>query len=291
MQDIKSVKKAVFACVDGSKYSEAVCDYALHVAKELNLTLVLLNTIEHSGISSITNLSGSIALGERETLLQELSEEDALRNKETIARQRELLKELKARVSNSGYTNVIISQRHGTLYENLKELEDKLRVVIFGLSGMGHMDDSAEIGSHVEDIIRDVDAPIILINKEYTPIKNVMIAFNGESGSSRALEEVASSPMLGREVKRYVVNVNNNKSKSDELIKHAKEIIKDDSLNCEFIQKSGEALESILDCIDKKSIDMLAIGSYSHGKLKSAIFGSFTTKLIQNVKIPLIILK
>lgn len=291
MQDIKSVKKAVFACVDGSKYSEAVCDYALQVAKELNLTLVLLNTIEHSGISSITNLSGSIALGERETLLQELSEEDALRNKETIARQRELLKELKARVSNSGYTNVIISQRHGTLYENLKELEDKLRVVIFGLSGMGHMDDSAEIGSHVEDIIRDVDAPIILINKEYTPIKNVMIAFNGESGSSRALEEVASSPMLGREVKRYVVNVNNNKSKSDELIKHAKEIIKDDSLNCEFIQKSGEALESILDCIDKKSIDMLAIGSYSHGKLKSAIFGSFTTKLIQNVKIPLIILK
>lgn len=291
MQDIKSVKKAVFACVDGSKYSEAVCDYALHVAKELNLTLVLLNTIEHSGISSITNLSGSIALGERETLLQELSEEDALRNKETIARQRELLKELKARVSNSGYTNVIISQRHGTLYENLKELEDKLRVVIFGLSGMGHMDDSAEIGSHVEDIIRDVDTPIILINKEYTPIKNVMIAFNGESGSSRALEEVASSPMLGREVKRYVVNVNNNKSKSDELIKHAKEIIKDDSLNCEFIQKSGEALESILDCIDKKSIDMLAIGSYSHGKLKSAIFGSFTTKLIQNVKIPLIILK
>ncbi|MCK9453810.1 MAG: universal stress protein [Sulfurimonas sp.] len=291
MQDIKSVKKAVFACVDGSKYSEAVCDYALHVAKELNLTLVLLNTIEHSGISSITNLSGSIALGERETLLQELSEEDALRNKETIARQRELLKELKARVSNSGYTNVIISQRHGTLYENLKELENKLRVVIFGLFGMGHMDDSAEIGSHVEDIIRDVDAPIILINKEYTPIKNVMIAFNGESGSSRALEEVASSPMLGREVKRYVVNVNNNKSKSDELIKHAKEIIKDDSLNCEFIQKSGEALESILDCIDKKSIDMLAIGSYSHGKLKSAIFGSFTTKLIQNVKIPLIILK
>ncbi|HEY9203940.1 MAG TPA: universal stress protein, partial [Sulfurimonas sp.] len=141
------------------------------------------------------------------------------------------------------------------------------------------------------NIIRDVDAPIILVNKEYTPIRNVMIAFNGESGSIRALEELSSSPMLDRQVKRYVVNINNNQSRSDELMRQAKEIIKDETLNCEFIQKSGEPLDSILECIDKNGIDMLSIGSYSHGKLKSALFGSFTTKLIQNVKIPLVILK
>lgn len=291
MQDIKNIEQAVFACVDGSKYSEAVCDYALHIAKGLNLTLVLLNTIEHPNASSVTNLSGNIALGERDTLLQELSLEDAQKNKETISHSRELLKELKERVGDKGYSNVIISQRHGTLYENLKELEDKLRVVVFGFSGIGHMQKEDEVGSCVENIIRDVDAPIILVNKEYSPVRNVMIAFNGESGSTRALQELSSSPMLGREIKRYVVNVSNNQNRSDELIKHAKEIIKDETLNCEFIQKSGEPLESILECIDNNGIDMLAIGSYSHGKLKSALFGSFTTKLIQNVKIPLVILK
>ncbi|MDT8338306.1 MAG: universal stress protein [Sulfurimonas sp.] len=291
MQDIKNIEQAVFACVDGSKYSEAVCDYALHIAKELNLTLVLLNTIEHPNASSVTNLSGNIALGERDTLLQELSLEDAQKNRETISHSRELLKELKERVSDKGYSNVIISQRHGTLYENLKELEDKLRVVVFGFSGMGHMQKEDEIGSCVENIIRDVDAPIILVNRDYSPIRNVMIAFNGESGSTKALEELSSSPMLGREIKRYIVNVNSNQSRSDELIEHAREIIKDETLNCEFIQKTGEPLESILECINNNDIDMLAIGSYSHGKLKSALFGSFTTKLIQNVKIPLVILK
>ncbi|TKI69954.1 universal stress protein [Sulfurimonas crateris] len=291
MQDIKSIEQAVFACVDGSKYSEAVCDYALHIAKQLNLTLVLLNTIEHPNASSITNLSGNLTLGERDLLLNELSDEDAQKNKESINHGKEILKELKERVTDKGYSNVVISQRHGTLYENLKELEDKLRVVIFGFSGMGHMQKEDEVGSCVENIIRDVDAPIILVNKEYTPIKSVMIAFNGESGSTKALEELSSSPMLEHDVKRYVVNINNNQNRSDELIKHAKEIIKDETLNCEFIQKSGEPLESILECIEKNSIDMLAIGSYSHGKLKTALFGSLTTKLIQNVKIPLVILK
>ncbi|MBE0514704.1 universal stress protein [Sulfurimonas sp.] len=291
MQDIKNIEQAVFACVDGSKYSEAVCDYALHIAKELSLTLVLLNTIEHPNASSVTNLSGNLTLGERDALLDELSDEDAHKNRDTINNGKDLLKELRERVTSKGYTDVIISQRHGTLYENLKELEDKLRVVVFGFSGMGHMQKEDEIGSCVENIIRDVDAPIILVNKEYTPIKNVMIAFNGESGSTKALEELSSSPMLGREIKRYIVNVNSNQSRSDELIDHAREIIKDETLNCEFIQKTGEALESILECIGNNDIDMLAIGSYSHGKLKSALFGSFTTKLIQNVKIPLVILK
>jgi nucleotide-binding universal stress UspA family protein len=291
MQDIKSIEQAVFACVDGSKYSEAVCDYALHIAKQLNLTLVLLNTIEHPNASSVTNLSGNLTLGERDALLDELSDEDAQKNRESINHGKEVLKELKERVTDKGYNNVVISQRHGTLYENLKELEDKLRVIIFGFSGMGHMQKEDKVGSCVENIIRDVDAPIILVNKEYTPIRNVMIAFNGQSGSIRALEELSSSPMLEREVKRYVVNINNNQSRSDELMRQAKEIIKDETLNCEFIQKSGEPIESILECIEKNSIDMLAIGSYSHGKLKSALFGSFTTKLIQNVKIPLVILK
>lgn len=291
MQDIRNIEQAVFACVDGSKYSEAVCDYALHIAKQLNLTLVLLNTIEHPNSSSVTNLSGNLTLGERDALLDELSDEDAQKNRESINHGKEVLKELKERVTDKGYKNVVISQRHGTLYENLKELEDKLRVVIFGFSGMGHMQKEDEVGSCVENIIRDVDAPIILVNREYTPIRNVMIAFNGQSGSIRALEELSSSPMLEHEIKRYVVNINNDKNSSDELIVKAKEIIKDETLNCEFIQKSGEPLDNILECIDKNGIDMLSIGSYSHGKLKSALFGSLTTKLIQNVKIPLVILK
>ncbi|MCK9491879.1 MAG: universal stress protein [Sulfurimonas sp.] len=291
MQNINDINEAIFACVDGSKFSEAVCDYALEIAEQLKLPLVLLNTIEHPNISSITNLSGNLILGEREDLLEDLSEEDAVKNKETRTKGKELLSSLKAKVLTKGYTNVITLQRHGTLYENLKDFEDKLRVVLFGVSGMGSLDEEMEIGAGVEDIIRDIDAPIILINKDYTPIKKVMIAFNGASGSVRALEEVSASPMFAKEIKRYIVTVDKNIQKAQDLSHQAKDLIQDLSLNCEYISKEGEALESILDSIATNDIDILAIGSYSHGKIKSALFGSFTTKLIKNVKIPLIVLK
>lgn len=291
MQNIQDIKEAVFACVDGSRFSEAVCEYGLHIAKQLSLPLVLLNTVEHPNASSVTNLSGNLSLGEREDLLDELSQEDEAKNKETRSNGKELLLKLKEKIKAQGFEDVTSLQRHGTLYENLKDLESQLRVVLFGVSGMGHFQEGVEIGSQVEDIIRDVDAPIILINKEFTPIKKVMIAFNGASGSVRALEEVSASPMLAKDVKRYIVTINKDLQKAEELAKQAKDLIQDDSLNCEFISKEGDPLDGILGCIDKNDIDILSIGSYSHGKLKTTLFGSFTTKLIKNVKIPLIVLK
>lgn len=288
MQDIK---EAVFACVDNSQHSVSVCDYGIHIAKELDMPLVLLNAIEHTYISSKTDLSGSIGFGEREDLLKVLSDEDEIESKELINKGKEILKTLKQRALDSGLDSVIVSQRHGSLYENLKELEKKARVVIFGMSKTEHNIDKAEIGSQVEDIIKDVNAPVIIVNKKYSPIKNIMIAFNGSGGSIKALEEVSSSPLFGREIRRFIVNINRDTKKSQELIQDAKDIIQDETLNCKFISKSDEPLDGIIEFQNENDIDMMAIGSYSHGKLTTAIFGSFTTKLIQNVKIPLIILK
>lgn len=291
MQNVNDIKEAVFACVDGSMFSEDVCGYGLHIARQLGLPLVLLNTVEHPNASSKTDLSGNLSLGERDDLLGKLSKEDAEKNRETRAKGKSLLSSLKAKADASGYDNVITLQRHGTLYENLKELEGKLRVVLFGVSGMGHFEEESEIGSQVETIIRDVDAPILLINKAYAPVEKVMIAFNGTSGSVHALEEVSASPMLSKEVKRYIVSVHKDIAKAEELIAQAKALIKDPSLNCEYIAKEGDPLEGILGSIEENAIDTLAIGSYSHGKLKTALFGSFTTKLIKSVKIPMIVLK
>jgi nucleotide-binding universal stress UspA family protein len=291
MQNVNDIKEAVFACVDGSRFSDAVCEYGLHMAQQLGIPLVLLNTVEHPNSSSKTDLSGNLSLGERDDLLSELSEEDAEKNRETRAKGKMLLSSLKAKADASGYDNVITLQRHGTLYENLKELEEKLRVVLFGVSGMGHLEEESEIGDQVETIIRDVDAPILLINKAYAPVEKVMIAFNGTSGSVHALEEVSASPMLSKDLKRYIVSVHKDITKAEELISQAKKLIKDPSLNCEYIAKEGDPLDAILRSIEENAIDALAIGSYSHGKLKTALFGSFTTKLIKSVKIPLIVLK
>lgn len=283
MQKIQDIQKAVFACVDGSKFSEAVCEYGVDIAKQLSLPLVLLNTLDHPKTSEATNLSGNLILGEREDLLDSLSNEDATKNKESRIQSKELLAALKEKINTQGFENVITLQRHGTLYENLKDLQPQLRVVLFGVSDTKN--------SQSEDIIRDVDAPIILVNKEFTPIKRVMIAFNGTSGSLRALEEISGSPMLAKDVERYIVTINKDIQKAQDLINQAKRVLKDSSLDYTYIFKAGDPLENILECIDKNNIDIISIGSYSHGKLKTALFGSFTTKLIKNVQIPMIVLK
>ena len=74
----------VLVCLDGSKFSKAVCDYGVEIAKKLNLPLVLLNVIEHSTISKNIDLSGNIGLGSKEDLLDELANEDMNQSKDLI---------------------------------------------------------------------------------------------------------------------------------------------------------------------------------------------------------------
>lgn len=286
---MQNIKKAVFAYIDGFVYSNAVCDYAVFVAKELNMPLVLLNTIKHGNISSNTDLSGNIGLGEREDLLEELSKEDSIKSKKLIKEGKELLEKLKQKAMDKGLSEVFISQRHGELYENLKEIEDKIRVAILPIDQ--ERTAKSEIGSLIEDIIIDIDAPIILVNKEFSPIKNVLIAYNADEGSSKALKEVSNSPMLGKDINRFIVNVNSDIKRSENIIEEAKKIMNESSSNYKFISMQGDTLKNILTCKEDNDIDMLAIGSFSHTKLKRAIFGSFTEKLIQNIDIPLIVLK
>ncbi|WP_198319770.1 universal stress protein [Aliarcobacter butzleri] len=97
----------VLVCLDGSKFSKAVCDYGIYIAKNLNLPLVLLNVIEHSHISKKINLSGNIGLGSKDDLLEELTNEEMNESKQLIAKGKAVLKEMEEYVKSQNLTNCV----------------------------------------------------------------------------------------------------------------------------------------------------------------------------------------
>ena len=222
----------VLVCLDGSNLSKAVCDYGIDIAKKLNLPLVLLNVIEHSHISKKVNLSGNIGLGSKDDLLEELANEEMNESKQLILKGKAVLKEMEKYVKSQNLTNYTTLQKHGTLYETLDELSSDLRIAIIGLKG----ESNSNIGSHIEELLRTLNIPILLVNKEFTPIKSILIAY-----------ETAS-------------------------------------LN-------GDSVEAILTYQKENNIDIIAMGAYSHNRFRSAIFGSFTTKMLLNSKVPLLLFR
>ena len=276
----------VLVCIDGSDFSKAVCDYGVFIAKNLNLPLVLLNVVEHSKISNLVDFSGNIGFGAKDVLLEMLVDEDAKRSQEEILKGKVILKQMQEYVKSKNFSNFTTLQRHGTLYETLDELGSDLKIAIIGLNG----ENSKDIGSNVEELIRTLNIPILLVNSEFKPIKSILMAYDGSLYAKKSIDIAVKNPIFPN-TKRYIVNVNSDKNDSNRVLNEASLIFKNANIDSEILSLSGDKLEAILDYQQSINADIIAMGAYSHNRFRSAIFGSFTTKMLLNSKVPLLLFR
>ncbi len=276
----------VLVCIDGSDFSKAVCDYGVFIAKNLNLPLVLLNVVEHSKISNLVDFSGNIGFGAKDVLLEMLVDEDAKRSQEEILKGKVILKQMQEYVKSKDFSNFTTLQRHGTLYETLDELGSDLKIAIIGLNG----ENSKDIGSNVEELIRTLNIPILLVNSEFKPIKSILMAYDGSLYAKKSIDIAVKNPIFPN-TKRYIVNVNSDKNDSNRVLNEASLIFKNANIDSEILSLSGDKLEAILNYQQSINADIIAMGAYSHNRFRSAIFGSFTTNMILKSKVPLLLFR
>ena len=276
----------VLVCLDGSKLSKAVCDYGIDIAKKLNLPLVLLNVIEHSTISKNIDLSGNIGLGSKDDLLDELANEDMNQSKDLILKGKVILKQMQEYVKSKNFSNLTTLQRHGTLHETLDELESDLKIAIIGLNG----ENSKDIGANVEELIRTLNIPILLVNSEFKDVNSILMAYDGSSYAKKSIDIAIKNPIFPN-TKRYIVNVNSDKNDSNRVLNEASLIFKNANIDSEILSLSGDKLEAILNYQQSINADIIAMGAYSHNRFRSAIFGSFTTKMLLNSQVPLLLFR
>jgi len=278
----------ILACVDGSKLSEAVCDYGAFLSQSLELPLRLLSTIEHPHTSVVTNLSGTIGVESKATLLEALICEEEAQSKRLMAHSKVLLQTLQDRAQKSGALHVEIEQKHGNLYETLLEKEQSIRVLIIGLRGEQHEENPLAIGSQVEEIVRSLHVPILLINQAFQIPKKVLIAYDGSAHAQKALEMVAKTPLFGA-VERHIVTVTKDDALAQKVLEEAK--VKFNEQGVILSALHGEPVEALLRYQEEHTIDLIAMGAFSHHVLRDLFFGSFTAKMLLHSTKPLLLLR
>ncbi|WP_428026471.1 universal stress protein [Arcobacter sp.] len=276
--------KKVLICIDDSSFCKAACDYGVYISKLLNLPLLLLNVIDHQHISKKVDLSGSIGLGSRENLLEELTVEEQQESKELIKNGKNLLKTFTEYVKNQGIQNHFSLQRHGNFEENLEDLEKETHLAIIGF------DKTSSNHKNIEDIIRALNIPILLVNAEFTSIKSILMAYDGSDFANKAINIATKEPIFPN-MARHIVNVNKDKDSSQKLLKEAKNLFAKANFEVQTASLEGDKIDEILKYQEENSIDIVAMGAYSHNRLKSVIFGSFTSKMLEKSKKPLLLFR
>lgn len=279
--------KYILCCIDDSKYTKAICEYAIFISNNTNLPIKLLNVIEHNHNSKKINLSGNIGLGEKDDILNELVQEEAIESKTIIKQSKELLKSLKEEFKDSCKNELSISQVHGEFLENLQECKDEIEVLVLGItSHENHL-----VGENVKDIIKTINKPTLLVNNEFSTPKKQLIAYNGSNESKHLLQRTSKNPILGKSLNRNIVNLSEDEASAYKLLKEAKEVLNKNDIEVQTTYLEGSTPEVLLNYFEKEEYDILAMGAFGHSFIKELFMGSFTSKVLSSIKKPILLFR
>lgn len=280
----------VVACIDGSRAAPAVCDYAAWASRHMETPLMLLHVLDEGRYPAEPDLAGSIGLGSREQLLDELAELDRKRSKLALEHGHHMLEEAEARVRQAGAADAVKRQRHGKLTDSLLALEKETRLFVMGLRGERSSARDNHIGSQLETVIRSVHRPILLVPDEFTQPKSAMIAFDGSETAFKGVEMVAASPVL-KGMPLHLVMVGDDTADRWEQLRKAEKMLAGLDVEITLAIRDGDVEPTLHAYQEEHGIDMLVMGAYGHSRIRQFLVGSTTTTMLKTAKKPLVILR
>ena len=281
----------LLALIDGSIYSHSVCDHAAWIAKRADLSIDVLHVLGRRQTSSApANLSGSIALGARTALLEELSDLDARVAKLSQQRGRLVLEDARQHLESGGTTEVSTRLRFGDLVETVVESERDAEMVVIGKRGEAADFATLHLGSNLERIVRSCQRPVFVTSRAFSPIKRFLIAYDGGTSSMKAVDYVARSPLFaGLECR--LLTVGEDTEKTRRRLDDARAVLQAGGYSVDASILPGQPENVIADVVESEGIDLLAIGAYGHSRIRSLIIGSTTTAMVRMCKIPVMLFR
>jgi len=281
----------LIALIDGSIYSQSVCDHAAWAAARMGAAVEVLHVLGRRDVSSApVNLSGTLNADARDTLLAELAELDAQKAKLSQRRGRVILDEAKARMTADGIVDVATRLRHGDLVETLLELEANADLVVIGKRGEAADFAKLHLGSNLERAVRSSHKPMLVAARAFRPVRRFLIAFDGGRSAMKAVDHVASSPVLaGLECR--VLTAGADTEETRKRLDDAVAMLRAGGYTVEAGIEAGQADAVIARRVEADDIDLLVMGAYGHSRIRSLIIGSTTTEMVRACKIPVMLFR
>lgn len=281
----------ILACVDQSHFAGFVTDTAAWAARRLDAPLELLHIIKRQPeLVGTLDHSGAIGVNAQQTLLSELSDQDAARSKQVREKGRLFLNQLRERAMAQGITAPDVRQRYGDLEEELVEQQTGVRLFVLGRRGESAETTHRDLGRNVERMVRALNRPILAVTDDFSEPQRVMIAFDGGAMTKRGVEMVAQSPLF-RGLPVHLVMSGQPRRDAAKQLDWARTTLETAGFETRSANIPGDAEQVIARYVKDCSIDMLVMGAYGHSPLRSLLFGSKTTDLLRAATIPTLLLR
>lgn len=281
----------IIALVDGSLYTQSVCDHAAWVARRSGAAVELLHVLgRRETASAPANLSGNITLGARTALLEELSTLDAQRAKLAQKRGRAILDDAKTVLEAAGVAEVTTKLRIGDVVETVTEFESEADMVVVGKRGEAADFARLHLGSNLERVVRSCRRPVFVASRAFKSIERFLIAHDGGTSSMKAVDHIARSPLFAG-LKCRLLTVGSETEESRKQLEDARAVLKAGGYAVEAAVLPGQPEVVISQVVESEGIDLLVMGAYGHSRIRNLIIGSTTTEMVRSCKIPVVLFR
>ncbi|NIY74802.1 universal stress protein [Thalassospira sp. HF15] len=281
----------LIALIDGSGYSQSVCDLTRWVAERTEASVELLHVLGRRNTDSEpADLSGNLKLGARSALLKELADLDEQKNKLELKRGRLLLEEAKTGLTDKGLETVTTKLRHGDLIETIAEFEGDADLILVGKRGEAADFAKLHLGSNLERVVRAAKKPILVASRAFKPINKFLIAFDGGESAMKAVRHIAQGKLFTG-LPCTLLSVGKPTSSLQEKLDEAATILRKAGYEVDAGIVPGEPEEVIKDKIEAENIDILVMGAYGHSRIRNLIIGSTTTEMVRSCHVPVMMFR
>lgn len=279
------------AFVDGSNYTESICDISAWFALRLDASINVVHVLGRRDTSSdAPNLSGSIGLGARTTLLEELAELDAHKAKLSMKRGRAILQDAQHYVQSLGVSTVEVMLRNAEIIETVDEVEHDVDLIVIGKRGLGADFDQMHLGSNLERVVRSSTKPVLVASRVIKPINRFLIAFDGGNSAWKAIDYAARLKVFA-DLHCHLITVGDGATSNKAGLERAAKTLRDAGYEVTTQVLAGEPETAIAAKVEEDQCDLLLMGAYGHSRIRNLIIGSTTTQMIRSCKIPVLLFR
>lgn len=282
----------ILACTDGSLYSTSVYDHAAWASLQMgNVSIHVIHMLNPNHKEPTkANYSGSMGVGSRTALLQELIELESAHAKVAQKRGQAILEDALTHLKSKGIQHIVADQWHGKLSDEITNYEADADLVVLGKRGNNADFEKGHLGSNLERVVRSCKHPVLVASRAFKKMDNFVLAFDAGASAQKAVEYIAKEPLL-RGMHAYLLYVGTPNPKIEKALAKAQGILTQAKFEVTVEQRYGEPEAVIEEIVAQDHIDLLAMGAYGHSPIRQMFVGSTTTQMVRNVKIPVLLFR
>jgi nucleotide-binding universal stress UspA family protein len=278
--------KNILICTDGSSYAQEACRYGAWLSQQTNaaLSVLYVTDLRQFEIPAVADFSGSLGIQPFEGMITQLQEVEEI--KAEFVKEHALKTLQDAGVDAS---KIIFHHETGMLVEVMSDYADVADIVLLGKRGENANFATEHLGSMLERVLRSIEEPCLVTNREFKPLTKLAIAYDGGASCKKALDYIAANKFLRALDLNIIVSVEGHKEEqASERLQEAEGVLRKSGLNPHCQVLNGEVESSIVDFVKHSGVDLLVLGAYGHSRIRELLIGSTTTELLRRCHVPVL---